>query len=763
MAAAGGRTPLEDRSRMKLLPPKLMNHRAPILFGVAMALAGAAGGWWSARREGVALEAAAADAARLSVLAFSPEDVRLLSGMPADLSDPAYLAFKARLVHLARIGEQCRHACLVRRLPGKGGLVYLADSEQPDSKSAAVPGAPYSGAGTAWLAAADWRGLPRAERPREDGAGASLAAFAPVTSLKREGRDAEPDTALVVIFAAEHWHRHLLATGARTAALWWLSGAVLLGGALKLRRHAGVTDQGRKFSQAVERIGTAVVFIDLAHRIESVNAGFCAMTGWRREEAVGRPAQTWLFKGMDEAQFRELTDAAMSGRTWLGEVTGHQRHGSTFPARATVSPIFDEAGRLTHMLAIVEDVTERRKEEAALVYARERADAGEQAKEQFLRMMNHEMRTPLNSIIGYSSLLLDSPLTEEQRGYVKAVDTGGKALLELTSNVLDYTWLETRRLTLELQSCRIDDCVEEVLESVAAQAAEKSIELLHATGDAVPDAVLADGARLRQILENLIRNAVKFTKAGEVAVAVQAECLPPDGVPQPRRVAGGDDRFWTLTFSVRDTGIGIPPEDRNLIFQPFRQVDGSTTRRFGGAGLGLAICRSLAKMMGGDVTVESEPGKGSVFTFTMIAKEPPGAPGADAAGEEISLAGRTVAVVDMPDALGGELSQLVERRGGRTRALTAEQMAEGPWDVAVVNLTPTGTAAWKERFARWPGLRAKPMVALVPADFPEEHRMLLLGCFQTCLRKPARHRALLLLLATARGSSVAVGSARQSL
>ena len=207
--------------------------------------------------------------------------------------------------------------------------------------------------------------------------------------------------------------------------------------------------------------------------------------------------------------------------------------------------------------------------------------------------MSHEVRTPLNGIVGFTGLLLETALSAEQTEYVQTIRSSGEALIQLTSDILDFARIESGSMKLELQPANPRACVEDTLDLLAVLAASKGLELLHWVDDDVPAVIMADDARLRQVLVNLVNNAVKFTEAGEVEVTVRAEGRPPGG--------GGRPRPGRLTFAVRDTGIGIPTESGERLFKPFRQVDESTTRRHGGSGLGLAISKNLVELMGGEI------------------------------------------------------------------------------------------------------------------------------------------------------------------
>ncbi|MFF6984301.1 response regulator [Streptomyces sp. NPDC008343] len=287
---------------------------------------------------------------------------------------------------------------------------------------------------------------------------------------------------------------------------------------------------------------------------------------------------------------------------------------------------------LLNLGAQLGSVLERERAAAALRLARQTAEDATRGKSAFLATMSHEIRTPLNAVIGMTELLQDTELTSEQRGFVSTISTSSEALLVVINDVLDFSKIEAGRLELESRAFLVQDCVESALDLVAARAAEKSLEVACLLDPDVPQAVVGDSIRLRQILANLLTNAVKFTDAGQVVVRVGSVAGPPEQ--------------HELRFSVSDTGIGIPADRMDRLFREFSQIDASTRRRYEGTGLGLAISKRLAELMGGTMWVESQVGSGSTFSFTISAEPTTSLPPRYTAAANASLLGKRVLIVD---------------------------------------------------------------------------------------------------------------------
>ena len=342
-------------------------------------------------------------------------------------------------------------------------------------------------------------------------------------------------------------------------------------------------------------------------RILDCNQTACEMHGYTREELVGQPID--FVEATPWNQWREQWFAGLKKNKILqGESAHRRKDGSVFPTEYFTSLIEMQGEEL--VIGMDLDATARRAAESAMVEAKEQAELADRAKSEFLAVMSHEIRTPMNGIIGFTNLLYDTQLNAEQRDWLATIRASGETLLTLINDILDFSKIESGKMEMDLQPTHLGRTAEEVVDLLCSKANEKQIELLLWIDPQTPRWVLTDVTRFRQILLNLVGNAIKFTPKGEVGIRL--EPAPPPSAPGPAQVA----------VTVRDTGVGIPADRINRLFKPFSQADSSTTREFGGTGLGLAISRRLAEFLGGAVDLVSSNHNGSTFKFTIDAPRP---------------------------------------------------------------------------------------------------------------------------------------------
>jgi PAS domain S-box-containing protein len=358
-----------------------------------------------------------------------------------------------------------------------------------------------------------------------------------------------------------------------------------------------------KLSLVASKTDNGVIITDALARIEWVNEGFTRITGYTLQEVVGmKPGRLLQGPGTDLLTVKRISDKLKNKESFTEELLNYHKDGHSYWLQLNVTPILDEAGEIQKYIAIESDITARKKAEAEIKLAKEEAEAGARAKSEFLATMSHEIRTPMNAVVGMTGLLSESELDEAQRDYVETIRTSGDNLLEIINDILDYSKIDSGYMELESHPFNMIDIIEDVFELLSQRAFEKGLELVYYFEPEVPVDVLGDSTRLRQILVNLISNAIKFTEKGEILVSVRS-------ITQVKNKQ-------TLEFTVRDTGIGIPADKANKLFRSFSQVDSSTTRKYGGTGLGLAISKKLVELMGGAIKVESKEGIGSSFIFT---------------------------------------------------------------------------------------------------------------------------------------------------
>jgi PAS domain S-box-containing protein len=397
-----------------------------------------------------------------------------------------------------------------------------------------------------------------------------------------------------------------------------LSMAGLALGALISERDASeqrLSEKQERMRLLLESTGEAIYGVDANGACTFCNHAMLRLLRYASLEALlGRNIHDVMHHTRRDGTPYQRQDCALQTRFLLGQ-TWHEASellwradGTSFDAEIWCHPLVEQ-GEIFGAVVTFVDITERLKSQETLRQAKENAEAGSRAKSEFLANMSHEIRTPMNGILGMTALVLETNLDAEQREYLSMAKSSGESLLMLLNNILDLSKIEAGKLDLEVAEFSVEDCIEEALQPLAIRAQQKGIELVWDTEGDVPDGVWGDSARLRQVLINLLGNALKFTDVGQVATRI--------------RKAGKTENEITLEFTVSDSGIGITAEKQKAVFEAFSQADTSITRRYGGTGLGLSICERIVHLMGGRIWVESEEGVGSNFHFTVKVLEGP--------------------------------------------------------------------------------------------------------------------------------------------
>ncbi|MCA1990647.1 MAG: response regulator [Coleofasciculus sp. S288] len=448
----------------------------------------------------------------------------------------------------------------------------------------------------------------------------------------------------------------------------------------------------RRQALIFETIYDGVILTDLRGRIIDWNPSAERIFGYRRAEVLGKSAGIMYRPQVAAELVQQMLDSLIKQGRWAREIEFIRKDGTAGVCETVVVPLQDEWGKIAAAIGVHRDVTDRKQYENQLVEAREAALDAARAKAQFLANMSHEIRTPMNGVLGMSELLLTTELEPRQLDFVRTLQVSGEHLLRVINDVLDFSKLEAGEMRLDTDNFDLNLCLEEVLDLCNPQAAAKDLELGLLIDTQVSRQLIGDAGRLRQILTNLVGNAIKFTARGEVVIHVSVGHQPPK------------KQQTQLRFAVKDTGIGIAPEDQKNLFKSFSQVDASTTRKYGGTGLGLAICKQLVEMMGGEIGVESKPGVGSTFWFTAnfgkVAAES-AKPTSDRISSKGSispeaLTGKRVLVVDdrlinrqiVQHQLTARGMQVDEAANGiaALNALAAAAEAENPYDVVLIDM-----------------------------------------------------------------------------
>jgi PAS domain S-box-containing protein len=419
----------------------------------------------------------------------------------------------------------------------------------------------------------------------------------------------------------------------------------------------------------------------LGPEIVFANPAFETLTGFSVAEVVGKTPRILQGPETDRAELGLIKSALLRGDSHRTELLNYTKAGVAYWIEIDISPVRSTTGEITHFVAVERDVTGRREQAAALYEAVLRAEQATASKGQFLANMSHEIRTPMNAIIGMLALLHRTELSPQQLDYASKSQTAAHSLLGLINDILDFSKVEAGKMTMDPQPFTVSKLMRDLAVILSTNAGTKGIDVLFDIDSALPPVLLGDAMRLQQILINLGGNAVKFTAEGQVVVSVRLECV--------------SDGNAHVNFAVKDSGIGIAPENQHKIFAGFSQAEASTTRKFGGTGLGLAISKHMIEMMGGDLVLISAIGEGSVFAFTLALPVVIDVPEELAVAPRLSVPAQRVLVVDDNLAACEITAHMAQswnwptesvHSGEQALALVAERAAQGPFPFDVIYL-----------------------------------------------------------------------------
>jgi PAS domain S-box-containing protein len=561
-----------------------------------------AAGWFSAERavsnKDSAMRNEILRRTHLIAASIPPEHVNSLQWGEADLTNRDYQELKRRLMALVAANQDMRFVLLTGFKDGKA--FFLVDSEKPESSDYSPPGQPYDEAEEDYLQAVATH-QPFVIGPITDRWGTWVSSSVPLGAIGADKRWVTAD----VDIRATAWNDELRAARLPVLLIMLLISLLLLTFSYAQERiHetlAELTGSEQRNSSLVEGSPNCVQMIDAQGRCLAVNQNGLNALDRRRDEIVGRPFVAIWPPHMQKLVQGSL-DFTLTGHSTMFEAEYLRPDEVIIIWRVALTPVLDDQRAVTSVVAISVDISDLKQTEKELLAAKEAAETATKAKSEFLAVMSHEIRTPLGGVIGMLNVLRKQPMTPEQQLYTDLAHENAETLLSILDEVLDAAKVEAGKLTLETIPFEPAIQFSRVLEPMRVRAEAKGLALTWTLEPSLPEVLQGDPTRLRQVLANLLSNALKFTTRGGIKTSITSAKTAPGRIQ--------------LRISVNDTGIGMTAEQQARLFTRFEQGDVSTTRRFGGTGLGLSIVKSLAGQMGGDVTVESTPGSGTTFTFS---------------------------------------------------------------------------------------------------------------------------------------------------
>ncbi len=707
---------------------RLLRRLNVALVAFATLAAGGAAAWFVGELVDAAIRRDMLRRAPLGGLVLTTDiDLSAQAVAPAVPAGTVNARLRERASQLLSLNPSLRAISLLRVPAGDEPAVYLFDFREPGHGEEARPGERYMprfGSGALDQLRRESRAVLAGPFEAVDGPRGVAYAFMPAFGQVPAG---EVRHVVRIEADAGEWRHSVmlgrLLAGIGVCGLVGVPLAIFLLGQQQ-RLQSGVI---RNLSEAMEQAHSAILILDLAGRIDYGNAGGSRHLGVSHRELIGRNWREYLDAGAAGTAATEIIGSMAAGVPWQGEWTCRRADGASFPVRGGFSPVRRRDQRVVSFVVVFDDVTEVHLRENELREATQQAREGDRAKGNFLATMSHEVRTPLNGIVGYTGLLLETSLSDSQREQLLAILTSAEALMRLTEDILDFARIESGSTRIDPAPCDPRECVEEAIDLHAAAATRKGLEIYHRIAPDVPASLITDQGRLRQVLVNLVGNAVKFTPRGEVEVSVALS-------PREGNAAGIE-----LEFAVRDTGPGIAVEDQARLFRPFTQLDASTLRKHGGAGLGLAISRNLVEMLGGRIRMESRSGAGATFCFSIRARVDQPARPPSAAGSRVALvAGRARQREALAALLRSSGAEVVE-------AEAVDALPAGPWSTLVrdldeaeaIRLSGEGAIASEADSVT---------VALVPLSLGSGPQAVLRERFRGVVIRPVRAKTLLPLV-----------------